>query len=372
MRVVHVVRQYRPAIGGLEEAVAKLAAELARMDGFTTRVVTLDRLFRDRGVLLPRQETIDGIGVTRIGFAGSTRYPIAPAILGAIADADLVHVHAVDFFFDYLALTRRLHRKPLVASTHGGFFHTGFARGLKQVYFNSVTRLSASAYAAICASSHSDAALFTRIAPRRTLTIENGVDVIKWAGRASGVLRPTMLCLGRFSANKRIGLLFPVLRRLLDAEPAWRLIVAGGESDLRREDLEALARHAGVAGAVEIVTGASDEAIGELIGKSSYLVSASTYEGFGLSVVEGLSAGLQPLISPIPPFERLVAETGLGDLLPFADAQDAATAILRRHEALGRTYALAREAGIAASRAYSWATAAERFAAVYERAVKSS
>jgi alpha-1,3-mannosyltransferase len=46
-----------------------------------------------------------------------------------LRDADIVHVHAIDFFFDFLGWTKPLHGKKLVVSTHGGFFHTSFIRG---------------------------------------------------------------------------------------------------------------------------------------------------------------------------------------------------------------------------------------------------
>ena len=44
MEVTHVVRQYYPAIGGLENFVKALAEEQARK-GITVRVVTLDECY---------------------------------------------------------------------------------------------------------------------------------------------------------------------------------------------------------------------------------------------------------------------------------------------------------------------------------------
>ncbi|MGD9503100.1 MAG: glycosyltransferase, partial [Methyloceanibacter sp.] len=103
MFIVHVVRQFYPGVGGLENGVRDLAsAQVAAGD--RVRVVTLDRLFNDPSKKrLPAHETLDGIEIVRIPYAGSQRYPLAPAVLAHIADADIVHVHAMDFFFDYLA-----------------------------------------------------------------------------------------------------------------------------------------------------------------------------------------------------------------------------------------------------------------------------
>ena len=118
--VTHVVRQFLPNRGGLEDVVANLCRQLPAL-GYRTRVVTLDRLFVEPHRTLPAHETIDGIEIVRIPWKGSSRYPVAPQVFRHLSDADLVHVHAIDFFFDALALGRVLHRKPMIATTHGAF-----------------------------------------------------------------------------------------------------------------------------------------------------------------------------------------------------------------------------------------------------------
>jgi alpha-1,3-mannosyltransferase len=123
MRVFHVVRQFWPSVGGLEDVVGQLArAQTAR--GWTVKVVTLNRVFGAPDKLLAAHEDNAGVAIERLPYSGSPRYPLTPGILGAIGEADLLHIHAIDFFFDFLAWTRIFHGKPLVATTHGGFFHT--------------------------------------------------------------------------------------------------------------------------------------------------------------------------------------------------------------------------------------------------------
>ena len=130
MHIVHVVRQFHPAVGGLEGVVDSLSAEQVA-NGHRVRVVTLDRLFNAPDASRPRRhEQRNGVDIVRIPFLGSKRYPIAFSVIRHIRDADIVHVHGVDFFCDYLAWTALLHRRKLVLSTHGGFFHTDFATRL--------------------------------------------------------------------------------------------------------------------------------------------------------------------------------------------------------------------------------------------------
>jgi alpha-1,3-mannosyltransferase len=371
LRVVHVVRQFSPSVGGIEDVVLNLCREL-RGAGHDARVVTLDRSFQEIGRRLSRQDSIENVPVVRIPFAGSRRYPVAPGVLVAIGGADVVHVHAIDFFFDFLALTKPIHRKPLVASTHGAFFHTRFAARLKRVYFGSVTRLSSRAYERICASSEADADLFRRIAPDRLVTVENGVDVAKYRGCGAPQKRRTLLYFGRLSVNKRVEMIFPILRRLRQVTPEWRAVIAGRPSDLGFDDLRTAAAACGVEQAVAFVENPSEARIADLVRDASYFIALSAYEGFGITAVEAISAGLVPILSDIPPFARLVATAGAGVLVDPLDDEDAAERVLTLDRALDVSFSATRERLIEASHFYRWPKVAQRFIDEYHRAVLST
>ena len=369
MHILQVVRQYRPMIGGLEEAVRNLSVELARSNGFSVSVLTLDRSFRNPVARLADAEVIDGIPVRRIPYIGSSRYPVAPAVLRHVQDADLVHVHGIDFFFDFLALTKVFHRKPLVASTHGGFFHTAFAGNLKRLFFRHVTRRSARAYSAICASSESDGTLFAAIAPDKVEIIENGVAVDKWRDAASIDLRKSIIAIGRFSENKRLAALIETVDALNRLDSAWQLTIVGQESDLSADDLRQFIRRTKRGGTIRVHTNVSDAGIADLIAGTSYIASASQFEGFGLAAVEGMSAGLVPLLSPIPPFRKLISESGAGAIIDFEKPEQAAQRILAVHAELARNHHVPRRACVEFAGRYGWGTVAAKMATVYRRAI---
>lgn len=362
VHIRHVVRQYHPAIGGLEESVAMLARNLNERPGITSSVVTLDRLFGDRDTHLPPIDEQEGVQIVRIPFRGSTRYPLAPRVLQTLAGADIVHVHGIDFFFDFLAATKPLHRRTLVASTHGGFFHTKFAGNAKKLWFNTITRRSCHAYHRIFGSSMQDAETFARIAPSRTVAIENGVNVEKWRNAASQIAVPVLLFIGRFSVNKDL----PALIKLVAAlGPPWHLIIAGQDSDLTAGDLMKIVAQNNAAGCVTIVRAPDNTSLRELIGRASFVVSASRYEGFGLSAVEGMSAGLTPILSAISPFQRLVRQSGRGRTVDFNNVL--VTADLLRTELLKLKDDTAgnRSRNISASDAYSWPKVTDSFISHY-------
>ncbi len=360
LAILHVVRQFLPNRGGLEDFVANLAREQGRL-GHDVRVLTLDRQFSEPGLRLAARERIDGVAVERMPFRGSSRYPIAPGFLGRLKGADIVHVHAIDFFFDALALTKPLHRLPLVATTHGGFFHTQAQAGLKRLWFNGPTRLSARAYGAVVGCSASDARQFAAIVPRGVPVIENGVDLAKFAGAAAPVPSRTLLTLGRFSRNKRLDRLIALMRQLRAAEDGWRLRIVGVPSDLTVADLEARIAEADLGGSVSVHAGLDTAGVRALIGGSSLFVSASEYEGFGIALVEAMSAGLVPVVHPNASFTDLAARHPGIALCDFSDATAAAEAVRRAHDGLR-----ARGGPPAEDLArYAWAGVAARYLDTY-------
>ena len=88
MKIVHVVRQFYPAVGGLENVVRELAAAQVAA-GHHVRVVTLNCIFEASArAALPERDVIDGAQVVRVSFFGSRRYPFAPSAIRFVNDAD--------------------------------------------------------------------------------------------------------------------------------------------------------------------------------------------------------------------------------------------------------------------------------------------
>ncbi|WP_181814663.1 glycosyltransferase family 4 protein [Sphingomonas aracearum] len=320
LRIVHVVRQYRPGIGGVEAFVSQLAEAQARQ-GHLVRVITLNRIVDGAQQKLPAYERLNGVDVIRIPYVGSTRYAVAPTVLRHLSDVDLVHVHRVDFFADFLAATRWLHHCPLVLSTHGGFFHTDFARRLKQWFFRTVTPRTLRGYAAVIASSEQDAALFSPIGGGKVLAVENGVDLQKFAGLARPGSR-TMIYFGRFTRHKGVDRVIAWFASLHRRAPEWTLILAGRPAGLGPDEIGRMMADHGVASACELFVEPDDAVLRTLIARSSVYVCASSYEGFGIAAVEAVSAGLYPLLSPIPAFARTLDRVGCGMAIPFLPDED--------------------------------------------------
>ncbi|MGR9144752.1 glycosyltransferase family 4 protein [Rhizobium leguminosarum] len=361
--IVHVVRQFLPNRGGLEDVVANLARQTVRR-GYRVRVVTLDSLFTAPEDKLPLREDIDGIEVVRIPWSGSSRYPLAPQVFRHLADADLVHVHAIDFFFDALAWGRLLHGKPMIVTTHGGFFHTRKYAAIKKIWFRTLTRASAMAYRRVVCCSASDLKQFSEIVPD-SLLIENGADIGKFADTASRRARRRIVTIGRFSVNKRIDHLLDAMAALKTRDPEWHLDIVGAESDLNRADVEGAIERRHLSGRVTLHVSPDNDTIRRIIAESSIFASASEYEGFGLVALEAMSAGLLPVLNANDAFATLAARHPVLMLADFTNPEAAATALETAYEDLSRQPDTVRAELLDAARGYSWDIVAGRYIDLY-------
>ncbi|WP_380784241.1 glycosyltransferase family 4 protein [Sphingomonas sp. R86520] len=330
MTIVHVVRQYLPGIGGIENFVSLLATGQAQA-GHRVRVVTLDRIFDGDNAPLPRRERYGGVDVVRVPFRGLKKYPFAPGMVRHVSDADIIHVHGIESSVDLLAVTQRWHRRPMVVSTHGGIFHTPRGGWLKRCWFATITRLSLKHYAAVIASSVQDAGTFTPIAGNKVVLVENAVDTEKFAGLGDPTAT-TVIYFGRLAPSKNVDRLLLWFAAVHKASPAWRLIIAGKEMGTKIAILRSLALRLGVASAVEFYAAPTDGRLAELIARCSVFACASRYEGFGIAAVEAAAAGLFPVLSTIPAFQRTFERLQTGMLCDF-DADPDPAAFLERFAA---------------------------------------
>lgn len=369
MKIVHVVRQFHPAVGGLEYVVLEIVkSQIAR--GHRVKVVTLDRIFNATvQPTMPSRDVVAGAEVIRIPFYGSCRYPLAPTVIRHISDADLVHVHAIDFFFDYLAWTKPIHRRRMVVSTHGGFFHTSRFGLLKKLFFSTITRASLTWYEGVAAISRSDYERFRTKRRHGVVCIENGIDCAKYLEASSAVPTKSIISVGRLSTNKRLDRLILFFHALYRRDPEWRLKILGRPWDVDPRKLTELIGRLGLRNAVEITSPASEAEIRMAISSSSIAASASEYEGFGVAAVEALSAGLYPVLNDIPALRNVAEKTGIGLLVDFSKPDSAAIEFIGRWRKLAGNYAEHRCLAISASRQFDWAEVCAAYERLYEAAV---
>ncbi|MBY0566638.1 MAG: glycosyltransferase family 4 protein [Hyphomonadaceae bacterium] len=354
IRVCHLVRQFDPGIGGLEAFVASLATHLREFECEST-VVTLDRVFTAPKISLAANALVGAVPVQRVPMLGHRRafLPFIPS--SALEAYDILHVHGIDGMFERVAREPRRAHQGRIATSHGGFFHTPWMATLKRAYFASITTLAARSYDHLIANSEADRRMLSALGPE-TLVIANGVEPLS-ASLAAG---RDLLYLGRLASHKHVDRLIALL-----AEPSLsttRLHIVGPAWDVSMNTLMTHARSLGVSERVQVYGHLPSEALQTVVNACGVFVSASSYEGFGMSLIEAMSAGLIPVVEPNASFVDLVSGSPVGRVAPFDDPSVAA-AIIR--EELDRLTLARRQKAQRYAQHYGWPAHAEQTASLY-------
>jgi alpha-1,3-mannosyltransferase len=286
-------------------------------------VVTLNKCFYAPERKLPAYEQVKGIDVYRIPFWGRQRLFFAPGVLKHARNYDLIHIHNVDFFVDFLALTKAYHRRPLVISTQGGFFHTQKAAVVKQIYFATITRLSLRAVDMVVAVSDHDRELFAPVSDR-IIQISDGIDFSGVAGVHKRIERGLLVYVGRLVSNKRLDHLIKALALVCRQRSDVRLVAIGVDYEGIQKNLEELATQLGIAEHVMFAGLVNHEQLRDYLARAHLFCSASEYESFGISVLEAMSTGTVPVVNGIEPFRAIISHGENGFLVDFADANKSA------------------------------------------------
>jgi alpha-1,3-mannosyltransferase len=329
MKILHVVRQYAPSLGGLEKILNNLV-QFQRQAGHSVSVACLDRPFDPPREKRLAEEWMDAVRVLRIPYIGPRRYAVAPRLLSLLSPFDVIHLHSSDFFLDYLSLTRSIHRKPIILSTHGFFFHTDTAGLAKKLYFQTITRLDLRQVSAVVCSSRHDMELAGQIAPSRKLfLLPNSVDIGRWREFPALARDPNLiLCVERLADNKRHHLLIASFQKVLAARPSTRLVIIGPDAGTQRR-LEAQVQNLGLSGKIILAGGIPWGEFDDYLRTASVWVSASRYESFGIALVEAMAAGCIPVVQKIAAFQELLEPEHSGFFTDYQKPEMAASAILQ-------------------------------------------
>jgi glycosyltransferase involved in cell wall biosynthesis len=372
MRVLHVVPTYLPAVryGGPIHSVHRLCAALVQQGHVVDVATTSVDGDADSAVALGVRVDIDGVGVHYFESRRLRRLYYAPAMRAwlrqRIAGYDAVHLHSV-FLWPTLVAARAAERSavPYVLSPRGMLVRElvrARSRWLKTLWIALFERRTLRRAAAIHLTSSVERAAFDAFGFSDAAAIEvipNGVDCAETnvtppsaAGRASG---DYVLLLGRISWKKRID-------RAIDAiaaVPGLGLVVAGGDDERLRPELERHALRLGVDARVCFTGHVDGERKQALLQGALALLMVSSNENYGNVVLEAMAQGTPALVLP---------GIGAADAVRAADAgwvvDDAPGALAAALQRIATAPELAREAG---RRGADWVRATAQWPAIAER-----
>ena len=100
---------------------------------------------------------------------------------------------------------------------------------------------------------------------------------------------------------------------------------------------------------------------------SEFFVSASQYEGFGLTAIDTMAAGLLPVLNDIAAFRNFVEDKRNGVIVNFSDKNKAANDILKTMSLTKKKKELMAKAAKDSVQKFNWEKNIEKFLNVYSQ-----
>ncbi|MCM1066453.1 MAG: glycosyltransferase [Muribaculaceae bacterium] len=354
MKILHVITSLRT--GGAEKLMVDL---LPRLKAAGHDVDLL--LFDGSDTPFRRDAMAAGIKVYDLGVEGSVYSPLRLLkLVPFMKKYDVVHTHntAPQLF---AAIGSVLCSVVLCTTEHNT---SNRRRGWK--WYASVDRWMYNRYRkVICISKKAEDNLREYIGHCRAeiLTINNGVDVARYAGAsasadlekaAPGSRKIIMVAGFRWEKDQDT-----LIRSLGHLPPEFHLFLVG--DGVRRPELEGLIEAEGLSNRVHLLGLRTD--VPNLLHAADYIVMSSHFEGLSLSSVEGMSTGRPFLASDVDGLREVVR--GAGVLFPHGDAEALAHEIAALDNAPDK-YRQVADACLERAKQFDIATMVEAYSDLYK------
>jgi len=251
---------------------------------------------------------------------------------------------------------------PLAVTIHDISFvaHPEWFRAREGLRRRLLTRRAAHTAAVVFTDSQfSRSELETRLGvdSSRIVVVPPGVTSRQTLAGAGPAREPVVLFVGSIFNRRRVPDLIAAFAIATSDLPGARLVIVGGDRTWPAQDLPSVASAHGVEGRTEFRRYAEDSDLADLYGRASVFAFLSEYEGFGMTPLEALSAGVPPVVLDTP-----VAREVYGDAAVFVARGDIAGTAAALRRLLTQPDSAARLLASAPDvlGRYSWDTAADR------------
>ena len=222
-------------------------------------------------------------------------------------------------------------RVPLAVTIHdvSFFAHPEWFRRREGFRRRWLTRRTAAAAAAVFTDSNfsrEEIRVRLHVDPARVHVISPGVTP-RALPAPRHAREPLVLYVGSLFNRRRLPDLIAAFAMATANLPAARLAIVGDDRTWPVQNLPAVAAAHGVGSRIDFHRYVADDALAELYARASVFAFLSEYEGFGLTPLEALSAGIPPVV-----LDTAVAREVYGDAAIFVRKDDieGTAAALRR------------------------------------------
>lgn len=357
MKIAQVCPRYYPYIGGIETTVEEVSERLVRK-GINVEILTQDPLNRYQAV-----ESINGVTVRRFktGTLGLDFPWINEALRQYLRENaskyDLIHAHSYHAFPAFYAAKTKGSNKLIFNPHYHGRGHTQLMSLLHIPYrlIGKTVFEKADKVVFVSETEKSIAQKHFSIPEDKIVVISSGVN-------ESEILRATpysfngklLLYVGRLEKYKNIHLAIEAIVYLPN-EYSLKIIGSGPyEKNLMR-----LIYKLHLTGRVQIISGLSNKEVYQWYKTCDLVLNLSNQEAFGLTVLEGLTAGKPVLVNNKTALAEMAAKF---DQVYPVDAETLSPMQLARHI----VKACDSKIGIPDLSQYSWDSIVEQIKSLYE------
>jgi glycosyltransferase involved in cell wall biosynthesis len=262
-----------------------------------------------------------------------------------------------------------LSRVPTVVVIHDVSFLAhpewfGRGEGLRRRVLVRLTARRARAVVTVSNFSRDEIVTYLGVPRERIRVVPNGIGLE--SPRPDDARREALvLFVGTIFNRRHLPLLVQAFARVAPQNPAVRLVVVGKNRTHPQQDLPAIAASEGMADRVSFHEWVADAELASLYARASAFAFLSEYEGFGLTPLEALAAGVPPVVLDTPAAREIYGDAALRVAPEVDEVAAALTDLLDASSP--RREALMRVAPDVLSR-YSWTRAAAETLAVLEEA----
>jgi len=312
-------------VGGAERLVA-LLAEHQRAEGLAVRIHTL----YGRGALA------DGLAARGIEIVCHGAQPKGLNGFGSLYRAlrrqrpDAVHCHNISATLVGAPAAAAAGVPVRISTRHGWARREGAWRAEAKFW---VAARACHKVVAVCEAARRELAAGPLAAPGRLTTIVNGAElpVVSRPSRRPAD-RCVVVSVARLNWAKDHATLLTALELARRQRPDIEVHLVGDGAE--RPRLEALVESLGIRNAVQFLGERSD--VGDCLNDGHVFALSSVTEGLPVALLEALALGLVPIVTDVGGMPDVVAQAGIGRVVPPRNPEAMAAALVELAAASGR------------------------------------
>lgn len=367
MKIAQVSPYDYPYAGGVQEHIHYLSEHFQAM-GHQVQILAPSSADADEldGNVIKVSDTI-----VPVPFSGSiVRITISPRVYRRVkhileeGQFDIIHLH--EPMVPILSLVVLRHAKAVTVGTFHAYreSHTAYEFG-KPLLQPFIDRLDGKIVVSEAARS-----TVARYFPGEYVVIPNGVDFERFADPTIRHVerfddgRPNILFVGRLEKRKGFEYLLKAFRFVKAAFPEARLLVVGRYDREDVEPFEWYVQHHHL-GDVHFIGYVPPDELPRYYRTATLCCVPSTgFESFGIVLLEAMASGVPVVASDIPGYREVLTSGVAGVLVPPANIDALASALISLLKDPDRRHAMA-ERGMAEARRYNWDRVAQQVMGYY-------